>query len=98
MAKVGASAASSEPPANKSMLAMNKALVGILLIRNAVAGIIIPMAKEKPLVSHWPALAVTPKVLMISGNAVVSAVCSKDEIRVPVNNTAKIKFRFLEPV
>ena len=56
------------------------------------------MAKEKPLVSHWPALAVTPKVLMISGNAVVSAVCSKDEIRVPVNNTAKIKFRFLEPV
>lgn len=89
---MGARAASSDPPPNSSMLAINSTFVGNRLMRNAVAGIMIPMASEKPLVSHWPALAVTLNSLIISGSAVVNAVWSRDEISVPISNTAKVRF------
>lgn len=48
--------------------------VGKRVIRNAINGIMIPITKEYPLVSHCPVVIVIFKLLIIANNAVVNAV------------------------
>jgi hypothetical protein len=53
--------------------------VGKRVIRNAVSGITIPIAREYPLVIHCPLVVLMPKYSITLGSAVAIAVESVDE-------------------
>ena len=77
--KEGASTQISSPAINNPIAVTYSLFVGNRVMRKAVSGIMIPMAREYPLVSHCPVAMVRPKSSMIGGSAVVRAVASMED-------------------
>ena len=74
-------------------LTIYKRLVDTLLIKNADNGIIIALAKAKPLVTHCPIPSDTFKSFVICGNAITIAVANKDAEKEVIIKFKKIKVR-----
>ena len=68
--------------------------VGKRVIRNAVSGITIPIAREYPLVAHCPIEVLTQKYSTRLGSAVVIAVDRVDEAIPETTIQRKINVRF----
>ena len=73
-AYTGATAQMSVPSAKMPIAAKNIVRVENFWIRNAVAGIMIPLTSMNSVVTHWAAFAVMPKSAMNAGSAVFSSV------------------------
>lgn len=91
--KLGAIMESSNPKINNRIALRYSLRVGNRLIKNAVSGMIIPMAREYPLVSHCPVVTLILKSCIILGSAVVNAVASIDEAMQVIMILIKIKVR-----
>ena len=69
--------------------------VGNRVMRKAVSGMIIPMAREYPLVTHWPTDVLIPKYSTTFGSAVVIAVDRVEEAMPETTRQIKIRLLFL---
>jgi hypothetical protein len=90
--KLYAIADSKVPTPNTPIEKTNNFLVSNLLNINAVAGIMIPIAKVYPLVNHCPVAAFTENSDIMAGKAVVNDVCSIELIIDPINSATNIAF------
>ena len=68
---------------------------GTFLTRNAVNGMMIPIAREYPLVIHWPVETLIPKYSTTGGKAVVIAVESMEITTPEIITLINICIRFL---
>ena len=69
--------------------------VGNLVIRKAVSGMTIPIAREYPLVTHCPTEVLIPKYAVTLGSAVVMAVERIEEAIPDTTRHKKISVRCL---
>ncbi len=86
---------SSSPAIKQEIPDIYSFFVGNRVIKKAVSGITIPIAREYPLVTHCPIDVVTPKYSTKSGSAVVIAVASEDDATPDTTRLIKINARFL---
>ncbi len=93
-AYTGATAQMSVPSAKMPIAAKNIVRVENFWIRNAVAGIMIPLTSMNSVVTHWAAFAVMPKSAMNAGSAVFSSVWFRMMTKAPASSTAITMFGF----